>query len=219
MDDLTLYEPWSKSPESWGANLRFRKVPFAHVPKFDETAHEEDDGRPPPLRPVNVGRYAAVQIPGPTPSLLLKEASSLPKVLGVRAHNVKSLISLHHKGCEHGFGILKENGLEECQLPTDADFSSGWCVRKLAIGDPAQEVRHIAFHEDRQMYVLATCRNVDFYFPEEGGRHQDQDGMSIPYNIPISELNILSRCVCSKAATHHEHIRLLLLSPWSDVYS
>lgn len=177
LDDLTLYEPWTPDGEHWRTKLRFRKVPLTHVPKFDETANENDNGRPPPLRPMDVGRYAAVQVPGPQPCLIIKEATTLPKVIGIRASGVKALIPLHHEGCAHGFGILDDSILEECQLPNTCDFSSGWCVQKLTIGNPSQEVRHIAFHEDRAMYVIATCKDVDFHIPEADGRHQEQDGM------------------------------------------
>ena len=199
MDDLTLYSPWSLDSNSWKANLRFRKVPLFHVPKFDEIAAEADGGRPLPLRAIDVGEYAAIHVPGAAAHLIMKEASSLPKVLGVRAGAVKTLIPLNHRGCDSGFGILDGNSLKECQFPVSFDFSSGWYVRRMTIGQPAEEVRHIAFHEDRQMYVVATCRNVDFYFPEEDGRHQDHDGTSFSLHSHISHVNLL---VVSASSSH-----------------
>ena len=178
MDDLTLYEPWSNSNGSWKDDLRFRKVPLAYVPKFDETAAEEGDGRPPSLEPLNIGGYAAVRVPGATPILILKEPTSLPKILGVQAKHVSALFPLHHRGCESGFGLLENGGdLKECQLPADCEFRSGWCIRRMHISDPPQEVRHIAFHEERRMYVVATCRDVDFYLPGDEWRRHEQDGM------------------------------------------
>ncbi|KAK3714705.1 mRNA cleavage and polyadenylation factor subunit [Vermiconidia calcicola] len=190
MDDLTLYEPWTTNAESWKTSLRFRKVPLSHIPKFEETAMEDGDGRPAPLQVMTVAKYATVCVPGPSPSLILKEPSSLPKVIGLRARKVRSLLPLHRTGCERGFGVLDESSMQECQLPSDADFGSGWCVQKLSLGDSTQEVRHIGFHDERQMYVVATCRDVDFHLPDEDVKHQD--GVSLRPQVPQFTLQLLS---------------------------
>lgn len=192
LDDLTLYEPWRSSTDSWETSLRFRKVPFNYVPKFDESIAEEDDGRPAPLQSMSIDGRNIVYVQGGEPTFVVKEAFSHPKALALRTRDVRTLVPLNHESCENGFGLIDSLGdLKECQLPTHTDFSSGWSVKKIALGDPIQEVRHIAFHEERQMYIVATCRDVDFYFPEEDGRHHEQDGKST--------LIVLF--------AHHEHIR------------
>jgi cleavage and polyadenylation specificity factor subunit 1 len=202
LDDLTLYELYQTDNDDSDATPRFRKVPFSYVPKFEETLGE-DDNRALLLREIKVGRYTAVYVPGAAPKLILKEESSLPKALSLNAGSFKALTPLHHQGCEHGFGLIDENGLRECQLPANAEFSSGWCVQRMKIGDPPEEVRNVAFDDSKQMYVVATCKDVDFQFPEEDGRKQDQDG----------ELS-LKLCLRAGAlagfSSHHEHILLLL---------
>jgi hypothetical protein len=72
-----------------------------------------------------------------------------------------------------------DGALHECHLPSDASFSTGWSIRQLDLGDEAREVRHLAYHEARGLFVAATCTMVDFYFAEEDGRHTEQDGKHI----------------------------------------
>jgi len=194
MDDLTLYQPWSAT-SSWKEILRFRKVPLDYIPKFDDSG-SEGDGPPAPLRHFRLGRYSAVLIPGASPSFVLKESTSLPKVLSLRARDVKTTIPLHLPGRERGFGLLRPSPspspsssgeepvtatceLQECTLPEEAEFSTGWCVHKQTLGHPAEEVREVAYHEGRGMYVVATCRDVDFLpegEKEDGGRGKGDDG-------------------------------------------
>lgn len=179
IDDLTLYEPYITDHSNWKASLRFRRVPSSYLPKFDGAMMDVDDNRPAPLTALRIGQYHAVHVPGATPSFILKEAGGLPKSLGIQIADVKALTPLHHLGCEHGFAILHNDDLIEHDLPKDTDYSSGWCIQRMKIGIPAKEVRHVAFHDSKKMYVIATCRNVDFYFPEKDGRHQEQDGKSL----------------------------------------
>ena len=212
MNDLTLYEPFLPldidGSGSWASQLRFRKVPMAQSLYEDESAPEENDGRPAPLRSINVAGRAAIHVPGTPPSFIIKEASSLPKVLPLQAQKFKTLIPLHHPGCDRGFGLIgKDGSLKECQLPSNTSLSSGWSVNKLALGEPAQEVRHVAFHEERRMYVVATCRDVDFWFPEEDGRHQDQDGKSDLFSSTPFGTFLVESCFRLISGTHHEHIR------------
>ena len=212
LDDLTLYELYQTDKDDSDATPRFRKVPFSYVPKFEETMGGDDD-RPLLLREMKIGRYTAVYVPGAAPKLILKEESSLPKALSLNAGSFKALTPLHHRGCERGFGIVDENGLRECQLPANAEFSSGWCVQRMKIGDPPEEVRNVAFDDAKQMYVVATCKDVDFHFPDDDGRRQDQDGeffsqaFSAAWALCPASLRITSIYVC------------FFFFSWGDVYS
>jgi cleavage and polyadenylation specificity factor subunit 1 len=198
LDDLTLYEPYITNAEDWKASLRFRKVPFSYLPKFDEATMDVDGDRTSALLSMRIGRFSTVLVPGATPTLVLKEESSLPKALSLHARNAKALTPLNHQGCENGFGIVDDNGLKEYRVPENVETGSGWCVQRVAIGDLAEEVRHVAFHDGKQMYVVATCKNVDFYFPEEDGRHQEQDGKFHPH--PSVKVNTLLLPECASRA-------------------
>lgn len=184
IDDIILYEPYvfsqSSASDKWYDGLRFRKVPFHYIPKYNESIAADESTRPLPLQPIHVGGYKAVMIPGAPPCLLLKEPSSLPGALEVRpdkaSKHVAVLSSLHRAGCDHGYlSIEAEGTLVEAQLPENTWYGTGWSVQQVALGEGTQEARHLAYHETRGMYAVATCRHVDFYFAEEDGRHPEQD--------------------------------------------
>jgi cleavage and polyadenylation specificity factor subunit 1 len=182
MDDIVLYEPFNdrKLPPSspWHSGLRFRKVPMAYIPKYADSAEAEEEMKPLALRQVKVGQYHAVCIPGSLPSLILRSASSSPKVLEIRSTDEpgisRRISALNCAHCEQGFLTTDVGGkLQQFQLPKGAWFSSGWSVQQMDLGG---EVRHLAYHAAREAYVVATCRDVDFYFSEDDNRHPEQDG-------------------------------------------
>lgn len=196
MDDLTLYEPFYYGEASGQRpsmeNLRFRKMPFTHLPKYDETAASEDmDGRPAPLRAVTIGDCKTVVIPGPSPTLLLQETHSLPHAMPLEtASKTRTLVPLQQGTSSRAFALINAEGeMMEHELQQGEDYSTGWAVSKLTMGDPVEEVRHVDFHEEKGMYVVATCRDVDFYFAPEDNRHEHQDGKcllcSTFANVPL----------------------------------
>nr|POF20041.1 protein cft1 [Quercus suber] len=182
MDDLTLYEPFqysigSKTSDADFAALRFRKVPCQHLPKYDETLQNPEDDRPAALQSLRIGGYSVVYIPGVSPSMIVKDAKNLPKVISLRASKVQAITTLNYKNCARGFALIDSNGtLNEHVLPDNTWYGSGWSVTSVAVCEPSEEIRHVAFYEERQVYVLATCHKIDFVFPEDDGRHPDQDG-------------------------------------------
>ncbi|KJX93568.1 Cleavage/polyadenylation specificity factor A subunit like protein [Zymoseptoria brevis] len=201
MDDVVLYEPFHFSPSAstgpWHSNLRFRKVPVPYIPKYNDSPLEDPNARPPALRRMRIGRYDTVSIPGAPSCLLLKEASGPPKILEVNEPNKTNtttiLTPLNRVGCEDGFATVDVHGaLHECQLHPDAWFSTGWSIRQIDLGDDAREVRHLAYHEARGMFVAATCTMVDFYFAEEDGRHPEQDDISIRPQVPQYSVHLIS---------------------------
>lgn len=183
IDDLILYEPFfqhatGEASRTSFADLRFRKVPCHYLPKYDETLDNAEDDRPAALQPICIGGYRAVYIPGASPSMVLKDATSSPKIVSVRASKVKAISASNHAGCKKGFALVDTSGtVSEYTLPVDTWYGTGWAVDRITLGEPAEEIRNVAFHEERGVYVVATCRNVDFLFPEDDGKHQDQDGM------------------------------------------
>ncbi|KAK4630456.1 hypothetical protein CLAFUW4_08619 [Fulvia fulva] len=185
LDDLVLYEPFhhpaTASVDAWYTNLRFSKVPITYIPKYNEAIAQEESTRPPPLRCIEIGAYNAVTIPGSPPLLLVKEASSLPRVLEVKITNetnhVASLLPIHLDHCKMGFAALGVDGsLEEYHLPLSTWYGTGWSVQQVDLGPDDLEVRHLAYHENRGVYVVATCKDVDFYFAEDDHRHLGQSG-------------------------------------------
>lgn len=218
MDDLTIYQPWRSSSGPWKETLRFRKVPLSYIPKFDEKAAGDSDGRPAPLRSLRLGSRFVVYVPGAKPSLIAKEACSLPKVLSLQVNRVQNLISIHREGCQHVFGVLDhEGGWQEYRLLPDIDTSTGWCVRRASLLN--EEVRHVAFHDDREMYVVATCRDVDFVTGEEEAKKVSKDGKSSlqPLIRVIAPFCLILATDAQRRITSiYVHF---FLPPWRDVYS
>ena len=186
MDDIILYEPFHHPIDpagSWHTNLRFRKVSNTYAPRSNDSLVAEQDVPSTTLKVINMDGYSVVRVSETPPSLLLKPSSSLPRILEIRGLTESSktltLSSLNRRGCEGGFVLVQADGeVVECQLPQNAWYDAGWAVRQVEL-DGAGEVRHIAYHEERGIFILSTRHNVDFHFAEDDVRHQDHDGKTI----------------------------------------
>ena len=75
-----------------------------HVPKYDEDAATHKST---PLQALsNLDGYAAVFMAGGSPSFILKEAASLPRIVSLRGKAVKGLTSFNTRECEAGFAYI-----------------------------------------------------------------------------------------------------------------
>ncbi|GAB7363492.1 hypothetical protein MBLNU230_g3763t1 [Neophaeotheca triangularis] len=198
-DDLTLYEPFrypsfsSADRSNWTKDLRFRKVPFNYLPKYDESSTEEAEGNNVSLRALEVAGHNAVLVPGAAASLMLREADSLPKVLALECEKAQSLTPVHWADSSADFTLLNSEGqLQECKLPQDTEYGTGWSVHKTQLGNPPEEVQHISYHEDRHLHVVASCRNVDYFPSEEDGPLPDKNEEGLHPQIQQYTLHLLS---------------------------
>ncbi|KAG9903177.1 protein CFT1, partial [Aureobasidium melanogenum] len=180
-DDLIVYEPFhhpsapSTASSPFTTNLRFRKVPGLHMPKFNEDASLQ---KPAPLKFLpNVGGYSTVFMAGGSPSFVVKDASSLPRIVSLRGKGVRRLCGLNSRKCEAGFAWVDTAGtLREGQIPAGTKFASnGWSIRKFSPFSEHVEVQKIAYHSERDCYVITTQEEVDFYPPEDDPRHPAAD--------------------------------------------
>lgn len=168
-DELILYEPFHQKatqPSSFTTNLRFRKVPGLHLPKYNEDAALETVGSLQVLP--DVGGHAAVFMPGSSASFIIKEATGRPHVISLRGDGVKALCGLNSRRCETGFSYVDLSGqLHEGQLPVGANFcANGWNARKLSPFPLDHEIRDIAYNMERDVYVVVTRQSVDFQPPD-----------------------------------------------------
>ncbi|KAH0033375.1 protein CFT1, partial [Aureobasidium melanogenum] len=180
-DDLIIYEPFhhpsapSTASSSFTTNLRFRKVPGLHMPKFNEDASLQ---KPAPLKFLpNMGGYSTVFMAGGSPSFVVKDASSLPRIVSLRGKGVRRLSGLNSRKCEAGFAWVDTAGtLREGQIPAGTKFASnGWSIRKFSPFSEHVEVQKIAYHSERDCYVITTQEEVEFYPPEDDPRHPAAD--------------------------------------------
>ncbi|CAD0085404.1 unnamed protein product [Aureobasidium vineae] len=71
------------------------------MPKFSEDPSLQ---KPAALRLLpNVGGYSAVFMAGGSPSFVVKDASSLPRIVSLRGKGVRRLSGLNSRKCEAGF--------------------------------------------------------------------------------------------------------------------
>lgn len=113
-DDISIYQPF-QYPAATGAlsftsDLRWLKV---NQPKFNQERRAFQPAslgeREKRLRTFsNIGGYTTVFISGDSPSYILKESSSLPRVIGLRSASVKSIGTFHTATCDRGFVSLDE---------------------------------------------------------------------------------------------------------------
>jgi hypothetical protein len=71
------------------------------MPKFNDDSALQ---KPAALRLLpNVGGYSAVFMAGGSPSFVVKDASSLPRIVSLRGEGVRRLSGLNSRNCEAGF--------------------------------------------------------------------------------------------------------------------
>lgn len=111
---------------------------------------------------------------GGSPSLIVKEGSSLPRVLDLGGKPVKALTSYNTQKCKAGFAYLDYDGtLRNCQLPKDTLMgSTAWAARKF-FPLPSEHIIHsINYHSDSDLYIIASSETVDFFPPEDETKQQ-----------------------------------------------
>jgi cleavage and polyadenylation specificity factor subunit 1 len=112
-DDLVIYEPFHLPPhsqvESFTANLRWRKLSQRYLAKYSDESDLESatSGRESILQRVdNIGGYSTVFQAGTSPCFILKEASSLPRVIPLRGKAVRGLSGYHTAKYDRGFAYI-----------------------------------------------------------------------------------------------------------------
>ncbi|KAB2573936.1 Cleavage/polyadenylation specificity factor A subunit [Lasiodiplodia theobromae] len=179
-NDLVIYQPYHfpihETVQPFIENLRWLKVPQPRLPEFSEDpaleSEEVADGRESILTPlVNVGGYSAAFMAGTSPSFILKESSSLPRVLKMRTKSVKNLSSFHTAECDRGFAFIDTDGnLRVCQLPRGFRYGDvGWAVKKIPMG---QDIQAMCYHPPKDVLVLGVGEKEPFTLPEDEHHHE-----------------------------------------------
>ncbi|KAI9668969.1 MAG: mRNA cleavage and polyadenylation factor subunit [Trizodia sp. TS-e1964] len=176
-DDLSIYEPfhYQGAPGSKSKSLRFLKI---STPNIAKTPTVESTGaglerRDNPMRAVkNIAGFSIVFLPGSSPSFLLKDAISKPRLLALRGKAVRAMSSFHTGGCERGFVYVDIDGIVRVsQFPQDFSLvGTGWVTRKQILG---QDVHALSYHEPMQCYALCMSEKVDFELPKDDDYHQE----------------------------------------------
>ena len=185
-DDIVLYMPYSV-PGSVGSfrfrRISSRRIATAPVEAIDESIEANTRRRNHSMRILpDIGGYTTVFVPGASPALILKHASSQPKVHNIASKTIKTLNTFHTAACDHGFVYVDDQDkLTVAQLPVTAHYGmSEWISQKTEIGE---DVSDLVYFERTGSYVLATSKAVDFHLPRDDENHpewQDEDTKFLP---------------------------------------
>ncbi|RDL33101.1 Uncharacterized protein BP5553_08540 [Venustampulla echinocandica] len=177
-DDLTIYEPFrtnsQSSSDSLSSSLHFLKMHNPHLAKNTYTSAEEPSNMGDhPMRTIsNLGGYSAVFLPGGSPSFILKNAKSTPKVISLQGTGVRGMSGFHTAGCDRGFIYADVEGIARvAQLPADENFTElGVSLRKV----PLNEAIHaVAYHPPMECYVVGTSTGTEFELPKDDDHRRD----------------------------------------------
>jgi cleavage and polyadenylation specificity factor subunit 1 len=70
------------------------------MPKYDE---ESSLRKPAPLRALsNIGGYSTVFMAGGSPSFVVKDATTLPRIVSLRGKSVRALCGINSRKCQAG---------------------------------------------------------------------------------------------------------------------
>jgi cleavage and polyadenylation specificity factor subunit 1 len=173
-----LYEPfkypYDTQSQSFTSDLKWRKISQPNLAKYSEEpeVEKETSGREAMLRRLKmVGGYSTVFQAGASPSFVLKEASSMPRVVPLREKAVKSLGSFHTAYCDRGFIYVDAEGIVRIsQLPSNCRYGdTGWVARKV---DLREEVQAVTYFAPKQLYCVASTEKVMFKLPEDDYHHE-----------------------------------------------
>lgn len=109
-DDIVMYQPYHfpvpPRNSTLLTNVRWKKVIQPKLSTASDIISREPTiaGRGTTLRHLpNVGGYSTVFHNGSSPAFILKESSSMPKLVKLEGNAISSLVPLHTGDCERGF--------------------------------------------------------------------------------------------------------------------
>ncbi|KAF2674469.1 protein CFT1 [Microthyrium microscopicum] len=172
-DDLVIYQPYyypippKNSP--FFHNIRWKKISQPNLSRvadiYGQEAKTAQKGSV--LRRLqNIDGYSTVFQIGSARSFILKEASSLARVIKIRGHAINSMESFHTEECDRGFVSIDDMGtLRICRLQPGSRYGdTGWPTKRIRVN---QEITHVAYLEKHDLYALTTTEKAEFKLPED----------------------------------------------------
>lgn len=202
--DIILYEPFAV-PDVVGS-FKFKKIgtKAAESPE-DQVEEEGEQSSMQPMQVVtNIAGYTTVFIPGSHPALILREASTTPRVYSLRMQNVRALSAVHTNACKQGFVFIDDmDDICFAQIPESTVFGrSDYVISRVPLG---QEISSIAYFEPRDSYVLAANYTTDFQLPQDDEWHPEWQNETTKF-LPTTEqttLKLLSSKTHSITSQYH----------------
>ena len=196
-DDIVLYHPYPV-PGSVGS-FRFRKITTKRIATApaeaaDESVEADTRARHHPMRRLfDICGLSGIFVPGASPALILKHASSSFRIHDIQQKTIKALNSFHSLTCPRGFIYIDDQDhMHRAQLPASADFGhSEWVSQKIELGE---DVAHLTFFERTGSYVLATSKLADFQLPQDDEWNADwqEEKTSFPPQVEEGSIRLFS---------------------------
>ena len=196
--DIVIYEPYA-IPDVVGS-FQFKKITSRNAEYNPDLEVDEDGETTAPLPPIRIldndSGVSSVFVPGNSPRLISKHASTTPKVYKV--DDVKSMCSLG--ATSDSFDSLFVDGSGNlCTGRISSETLLGhsdWVIEKV---DLHQDVVGITYFEPTQSYVLATDYITAFQLPKDDEWHPEwsKEHTDFPPTTLQSSLKLMS------AKTHH----------------
>ncbi|MCJ1355725.1 MAG: mRNA cleavage and polyadenylation factor subunit [Icmadophila ericetorum] len=169
-NDITIYQPF-QCPVAGKSitTLRFVKLSIPrNLEAFEdglENGYHEEPAQI--LRAIqDLNGYSAVCVSGPNPSLIIKSASSLPKIIPLKLKGIRSLSGFHTQGCPKGLIYVDLKGfVHAAQLPQDSEYSTGWVTQQVYAA--GENIDTFEYHPTSDRYVLGTSEKVVFKLPDD----------------------------------------------------
>ncbi|KAK5324275.1 mRNA cleavage and polyadenylation factor subunit [Exophiala xenobiotica] len=192
--DVILYEPFT-DPNILGS-FKFRKVATKPPENTEYRAEGEVSSIHRMQIVADIGGHACVFIPGPRPSLIMREAATMPHIHELATTWIKSMSGAHTRECRQGFAFLDDHQ-DVCfaQLPDSTTVGqSDWAIKRVPFG---QEISSIAYYEPTDSYALATHYPIEFQLPQDDEWHPEWQNEATNF-LPTSQQSTL-KLISSKS--------------------
>ncbi|EXJ91000.1 hypothetical protein A1O1_04107 [Capronia coronata CBS 617.96] len=201
--DVVVYEPFAV-PDVVGS-YRFKKVMTKAARSAEYSGEAGDRLSMPPMQVMaNIAGHASVFVPGRHPSLIIREASTLPHVYELATENIKSIGGVHVEACQHGLVFVDDNDeITLCEIPESTVLGlSDWVIKRVPLG---QDITSVAYFTPTNSYVLATNYPTEFELPRDDEWHpewQNEATKFLPTTIQ-SSLKLVSAKSYSIISQYH----------------
>lgn len=201
--DIVIYEPFA-IPDIIGS-FRFRK---AMTKEAENSEYDGESGEQSALRSMQViddiAGHASVFVPGRRPSLIIKEASTLPHVYKLNLSNVKSMSTVRLETGQQGLVFVDNSGeikFGEIRESTVLGLSD-WVIERVPLG---QDITAVAYFAPTDSYILGANYTTEFQLPQDDEWHpewQNEATKFLPTTLQ-SSLKLLSAKSHSIISQYH----------------
>lgn len=197
---IVLYHPFklrSSGEKGHGNNFGFRKIASRWLPESGPSKTNPENGTVQqsirPMKSAWVNGLLVILVPGTSPAVVVRKASSSPQIYHLGSETISSFTSYRNLLYRQGLAYVDGRGdLFTAQISPEACLGqSPWPFRRLELG---HTVIGMSYLERTGSYVLATSLPVDFQLPQNDEWHtewKDEETNCLP-RIEEGSVRLLS---------------------------